>query len=424
MTYHLIGIGGSAMSGLAEILRAQGHVVTGSDLQTTGHRAENIGDVECVVYTPAVTPSSPGWVELVAARSRGIKALRLDEIQAILTESAKLAAVTGTHGKSSTTAMLAHVLEQANKNPSVLIGATVPAWSGKNYRVGDPRLWVLEADEYKRKFTLLKPTVAIITNVEFDHADVYRDLADVEDAFRTFVGNVRPNGTIVAHESCAVSEVLGTAHSSVRIVRYGEDCEYSPILLPSLKVLGAHQRLNATAALVASEVFGVRRETALEALANFTGIGRRLEYIGERDGVVVYDDYGHHPTEVRASLAALREAFPARRRVVAFQPHQHSRVRALFKEFSQAFSDADLVLLTDVYAVPGRNEGVQVRGEELARAIAAEGVDVRFVGSLNSLAAGLSNILKSGDVFLTMGATDITNIGRAWIMEGSDGATL
>ncbi|MGI6103280.1 MAG: UDP-N-acetylmuramate--L-alanine ligase [Patescibacteria group bacterium] len=422
MTYHLIGIRGSAMSGVAALLRAQGHVVRGSDLSETGHRATNItSDIDRVVYTPAVTPGSPGWVELEAAKRVGIPALRLDEMQAELTKDATLMAVTGTHGKSSTTAMLAHVLEVTGRNPSVLLGAPIPAWEGRNYRVGNPSLWVVEADEYKRKFLTLSPTVAVITNVEFDHADVYRDLADVESAFAAFVDRVRPGGTVIAHAEPAVDVVLGRTPEGVSIIRYGAQYDYRPELLPKLRVLGDHQRLNATAVLAAAEVLGVSREDALTALGSFGGVGRRLEYIGERDGVIVYDDYGHHPTEVRASLAAFRSAFPDRRRVVAFQPHQHSRVHALFAEFAAAFGDADKVLLADVYAVPGRNEGIEVDAGELADAIRGHGVDVIHVGSLESLTSVLRRELRPGDAFLTVGATDITNVGRVWVSEGSHG---
>ncbi len=418
MKYFLIGIQGSAMSGLAEILRAQGHEVTGSDLATTGHAAAQItSHLHRVVYTPAITERSAGWVEMKAASAQGIETVRSDVLLGELTKAATLVAITGTHGKSSTTAMVAHVLEEVGKNPTVLLGAPVPKWHGRNYRVGDPSLWVVEADDYGRKFLTLQPDVAIITNVEYEHVDVYDSLADVQEAFREFLARMKDRGTAVVFGDPAVDPILSGLRSDIRLIRYGNDRECTSSLLPPLKVLGEHQRLNATAALAAVETLGVDRAIALKALTTFPGTGRRLEFIGERSGVIVYDDYGHHPTEIRVTLDAFHEAFPDRRRVVAFQPHQHSRVKALFDDFAQAFGDADRLLLVDVYAVPGRDESEHVEARELAHAIAKQGVDVRYVGDLDGLRSVLNEELHDGDAFLTMGATDITKVGREWVSQ-------
>ncbi|MBI4022559.1 UDP-N-acetylmuramate--L-alanine ligase [Candidatus Berkelbacteria bacterium] len=416
MTYHLIGINGSAMSGLAEILRAHGHEVTGSDLATTGHRAEHVTTRTArVVYSPAVTEGSPGWVEIEAARQASIEIIRYDTLLGELTQGATLVAVTGTHGKSSTTAMIAHVLEEVGQDPTVLLGAPVPKWDGRNYRVGKSGLWVLEADDFDRKFLTLHPDIAVVTTLDHDHIDVYPTLFDVQEAFRQFLQGVKDGATVIAWADQSVDPALGGIGPGVTVIRYGADRPYQPALVPPLKVLGEHMRLNATAALAAVEALGVERVRALGALASFPGTGRRLEYLGQRRGVAVYDDYGHHPTEVRATLQAFKAAYPDRRRVVAFQPHQHSRVQALFEDFAAAFTDADRLLLLDVYAVPGRNEGVRVESRDLAQAIARHGTDVRYVGDLDGLRAVLDVELRDGDAFLTMGATDITKIGRAWV---------
>ncbi len=420
MNYHFIGISGSAMSGLAEIVRALGHHVTGSELATTGHRAENIAPgTDRVVYTPAVREGTPGWVEVDAARRAGIPALRSDELVAELTAAAELVGITGSHGKSSTTGMMAAVAIAAGKNPTVSLGAPIPSWEGRNYRIGDPEFWVLEADDYDRKFLLLAPSIAVVTNVEAEHLDVYRDLAEIQGVFAEFLGRVRAGGAIVAHADASVDTVLAQAalRSGIRVIRYGDGTEYPESKVPELKMIGRHQRENAAAVLAVADILGFADEQVVGALRAFPGVGRRLEYIGERAGVAVYDDYGHHPTEIQATLTAVREWFPGRRLVVAFQAHQHSRVHALFDEFARSFHAADLTLLADIYEVPGRDESVRVETRALADAIEAEGVAVQYVGSLEQLAERLDDVLVPNDVFVTMGATEVTHIGRSWVQE-------
>lgn len=418
MRYHFIGIKGSGMASLAELVRAQGHEVTGSDLSDTGHNAAHVEGAERVIFTPAVRESSPGWVELAAAREKGIPTLRSDELIAELTKGATVVAIAGMHGKSTTTAMVGQILEAAGRNPTVYIGAPVLAWGGRQYRTGDPSLWVVEADEYERKFLSLHPTVAVVTNIEPEHLDIYRDLADIEQAFAEFLSHVKENGTIVGCvDSSSVAQLLARVDRHGITVRSysSQHAEYEPSLLPELSVPGAHNRLNALAALAAVEALGVDRAVALNALVQFQGAGRRLEYIGERNGVTVIDDYGHHPTELRVSIQAIRDRYPGRRLVVAFQPHQHARLKALFTDFSAAFMGADLVWITDVYAVPGREEADRVESQTLVDAIQVHGEHSEHVGSLEQLAQKLDTDLKPNDVLLTIGATDITKVGRAWI---------
>ena len=422
MRYHFVGMGGSGIRGLMEIVRLQGNEVSGSDLVATGHAPAHVEGADRVVYSPAVRPGSPGWVEVEEAERRGIETLRTDRLLQRLTEDAvQLVAVAGTHGKSTTTAMTGQIFEAAGRNPTVYIGAPVLAWDGHGYRGGDPSIWVVEADEYERKFLQLSPTVAIITNIEFEHPDIYADLADVEEAFVGFIRAIRPGGTLVAcQDSDTVRRVVAAAgRTDISVVWYGTDAgTYAPSLLPPLSVLGAHNILNALAALAAAEAAGIGRQTALASLAAFAGAGRRLERVGERDGVTVIDDYGHHPTELQVSIKAVREAFPGRRLVVAFQPHQHARLRALFSDFARSFRAADLVLITDVFAVPGREEADRVDPRTLVEAIQADGKDCQFVGSLDRLADSLHELLHPGDVFLTIGATAITAVGRDWVAAG------
>ncbi len=417
MNYHLIGIQGSMMSGLAEILRARGHTVSGSDLTLHGHDPGGVpATVDRVVYTPAVREGSPAWPELQAARARDLDCLRLDELLGELTKGTRLLAVTGAHGKSSSTAMLGHVLVETGSNPTVLLGA--PSWNGKPpYRVGDSDLWVLEADDYDRKLLALHPTIAMITNIDREHLDVYESYWQIEAVFRQFASQIDPAGHLIAWADRSLDPIADAAAGSV--TRYGSGTDFDPATLPTLPLLGEHMYLNAAGVLATAVAFGIERAQAVQALTTFGGVGRRLERIGERGGVLVYDDYGHHPTEVIATLKALKTTYPERRLVVAFQPHQHSRVQALYREFATAFSQADRLLLVDVYAVPGRDEAVHIDAKQLAEAMATHGTNVRYVGPLDQLPSLLDEELASGDLFLTMGATDITKIGRTWIETSS-----
>lgn len=414
MNTHLIGINGSMMSGLAAVLTSRGEEVSGCDLRTTGHSLTHITqDLDRVIYTPAVRKDSPAWPELAHAQAIGLPTVRQDELLGALTDGQTLLAVTGAHGKSSTTAMLSHILTECGLDPTVLLGAPVLGWQRRNYRVGRPDLWVLEADDYDRKFLALHPSVAVVTTIDREHLDVYGSYAAIERAFQDFVRGIRADGHLLANIDQALDPIVAVA--SVAVTRYGPGTDFDPVTLPALQVIGDHQRQNAVGALAAAAQFGINRDQALKALTTFAGTGRRLERIGERGEVLVYDDYGHHPTEVKATLSALKAQYPDRRLVVAFQPHQHSRVQALFADFAAAFGAADRLLLVDVYAVPGRNEGVIVNTADLATAIADHGVDVRYVGSLDQLRQSLDCELKPGDVFLTMGATDITEVGREWV---------
>ncbi|MCA9388336.1 UDP-N-acetylmuramate--L-alanine ligase [Candidatus Berkelbacteria bacterium] len=415
MKYHLVGIGGSMMSGLAEILKNQGHEVTGSDLSTTGHSPDNIGAAERLVYSPAVKVGSPGYVELEAAKAKKVPTIRLEDLVAELTSEAKLVAITGTHGKSSTTGMVATILVKAGLNPTVLLGAPIPDWQGQNYRVGNPDLWVIEADDYDRKFLKYNPDLAIITNIEAEHLDIYKSLEDVEQAFGEFVKRVVSSGVIIAHNDPVVRKVVSNNFEMQEIHFYDADDDLADQLRSKLKLIGEHQLENAIAAVRLCEKMDIAPASAIESLADYHGVGRRLEYIGSKAGVEVYDDYGHHPTELKVTISALKKKFPDRRLVVAFQAHQHSRVAKLYNDFLESFGDADKVFAADIYAVPGREEEEYVDSRDFAKDIASQGVDVVYAGDLDSLSKLLDSELKSGDVFVTIGATDITQVGRQWI---------
>jgi UDP-N-acetylmuramate--alanine ligase len=438
------------MSGIALVLRNMGFSVSGSDLRDSellrrlagagvlvnvGHDAAQVGDAEVVVYSSAVRSENP---ELVRARERGIPVIRRAEMLAELMRMKFSVAVSGSHGKTTVTSLVAHVLERAGLDPTTVVGGRVlgsgvegGGWPGA--RVGQSEYLVAEADESDRSFLALFPAIAVVTNIEREHLDVYRDLADIKREFVRFVNRVPFYGSVVlCLDSPGVRAIR--ARVSRRVVSYSvegqADLRAKDVQLYglssaftvvhrghdvgrfSLPLAGAHNVANALAAFAVASELGVGFEVCGQALGVFAGVHRRLERRGERGGVVVFDDYGHHPTEVRVTLAALRAAFPDRRLVVAFQPHRYSRTRLLADEFGPAFGPCDVLLLAKVYAasepeIPGVDSGL------IERAVATCGVKpaVTVIPELGDLAAALAEMVRPGDVVLTLGAGSIWTVG-------------
>lgn len=417
MTYHFIGINGAGMSALAGILKGFGYNVTGSDLKTTGHRAENIIRADVVIYTPAVTESSPGWVELQAARKKNIKTLRYDELLGEITKSAVVIAISGMHGKSTTTSMIARIFEDAGADPTVLVGANLTEWQGKNFRVGKKDLWILEADDYEKKFLTLSPYITVTTNIDFEHVDTYKNIEEAIETFAKLFTKTK-NSIIANLDDLNVYRAIELSKSEGKVVWFGKSApNFNLDMLPLLKVIGEHNRLNAAAAIACADIFGIDRKISEKSLANFQGIARRQDFIGEKDEVMVFDDYAHHPTEIEATIKAFREEFPDRRLVVAFEPHQHKRVSVLFEDFANSFRDTDIALITDVFGVAGRESKVFIDSKDLAQAVASKGTRSIYSGDINTTKEKLDDILKPGDILITMGAGNITNLGRNWIKE-------
>lgn len=439
------------MSGLARVLHERGVAVTGSDLKesrythalaelgipvTIGHREENLGDPEIVVVSSAIPERNP---ELAAARRRGIPVWQRAQMLAHLAEDRRTVAVAGTHGKTSTSSMIAVMLTEMGESPSFLIGGEVGGF-GVNARHGAGDLYVVEADESDGSFVHLSPCVAVVTNIEAEHLDHYAGIDEIEDAFAAFVQRMAPDGVLVA---CADDPrvVALAADCGRRVVTYGGDVEadvrYTDVcpdaegsafrvLLPGgseasarIAVPGRHMVSNATAALAVAHVLGLDAQRAADALASFEGVKRRFDHIGEAAGVRVVDDYAHHPTEVRATLGAARGVIPEAGRLwVLFQPHRYTRTEAFGAEFGDAFDAADRVVIMDVYSA-GETPIPGVSGKTVVDAILhhAPRARVAYLPHRRDIAPYLARETRSGDLVMTMGAGDVTAMGSEILRE-------
>jgi UDP-N-acetylmuramate--alanine ligase len=443
---HFVGIGGSGMSGIAEVLRNLGYPVSGSDLSTTpvtrrlrklgadvrrGHRAENVADADVVVVSSAVKPDNP---EVVEARRRKIPVIPRAEMLAELMRLKYGVAVAGAHGKTSTTAMIAEVLTAGGLDPTVVIGGRVKALRS-GAKVGRGDFMVAEADESDGSFLKMKPTVAVVTNIDREHLDHYRDLAEIQDAFVAFLGRVPFYGAaIVCVDDPNVREILprvdrktvtyGLAsdaelsardvHSAEFGVRYEAFREGRRLGTVKLAVPGRHSVYNSLAAVAVGLELDVPFAKITKALARFRGVDRRFQLKGEARGARIVDDYGHHPTEIQATLAAAREGFGART-IVVFQPHRYSRTKALLEEFGRAFFLADHVVITEVYAageapIPG------VSGRAVADALVRHGhPSVIYEPKLAAIPRLLQATMREGDLVITLGAGDVWKVGDALV---------
>ncbi len=441
---HFMGIGGAGMCALAEWLVDEGGRVTGCDLKagpatarlsslgaqvSLGHDAAHADHAVALVYTSAVPAGHP---ELARARERGIPVLKRAEALGSLVSRGTVVAIAGTHGKTSTTALTVEVLAAAGLDPTGFVGGTVPAWGG-NVRRGGGELFVVEADEFDRSFHALAPDVAVVTNVEADHLDIYGDVDGVRAAFREFLERVRPGGAVVicgddpgaaalladrpgagptyglsaGTQLRAVDVRHDAAGSRFRVMETGVDRGEARLGVP-----GDHNLRNALAAGAVARHLGASWDDIRRGWAAFRGVGRRFQHLGSAGGIDVVDDYAHHPTEIVATLDAARAAWPGRRLVAVFQPHLYSRTRDFADAFGQALARADRVWLTDVF--PAREAPIPgVDGTLVANAARRAGADVAYEPALDRLAAAVAADLEPGDVVLTMGAGSIDATGPA-----------
>ena len=441
---HFVGIGGAGMFALASLLLRQGARVTGCDLKESraledlralgaeihvGHDALHVDQASALVVTSAVPTGHP---ELLRAREREIPVLKRAQALGACVNGGCVVAIAGTHGKTTTTAMATEILARAGKNPTGLVGGRVPGWSG-NLRFGSDELFVVEADEYDRSFHALTPDVAVVTNLEADHLDIYGDLDGVREGFVTFLQGMRDGGrTVVCADDVGASSLLAGAGSAgysygtsagsmlrateVRVTSPWTTCRVVEDGVAvgdlSLSIGGIHNLRNALGAAAASRVLGAQWSAIFEALASFRGVRRRFERLGESRGVVLIDDYAHHPTEIEATLTAARSMFPQARIVVAFQPHLYSRTRDFAEAFGRALAFADLAYVTDVF--PAREAPLPgITGEIVVAALEKAGLgDVRYVKEIGDLAEVLLSELREGDVLLTVGAGSIENVAQ------------
>jgi len=435
---HLIGIGGAGMSAIARVLLERGHPVSGSDLRDSptlrdlagrgarvhvGHAPEHLGAAEIVVVTSAAPPDNP---EVLAARERGLALWPRAAMLRALTRGRRCLAVAGTHGKTTTTAMIVLLLRAGGLDPSFIIGGDVAELGGNGHAGRGPH-FVLEADEYDRTFLALEPAVAVVTNVEWDHVDCYPDPVAVREAFAQFLAQVPSEGAVYLCRDDAGA--WGLPRPAAVVHGYGLDPqaewraaevrlspdgtrflalrEGRPPLSMRLLLPGEHNVRNALAALAVAAGEGLDLEQVGPALAAFGGVERRFQCRGEAGGVVVVDDYAHHPGEIRATLAGARQRFPDRRLVVAFQPHTYSRTRAFAADFARALSAADQVLVTGIYAARELDPG-DISGADLAARVRPPAT---YAATLDEARDWLLEHLRPGDVLLTLGAGDVTLLG-------------
>jgi UDP-N-acetylmuramate--alanine ligase len=436
-TVHFMGIGGAGMSALALIACRRGVSVSGCDADPTGaadlaalgvqvlkgHDPVHLANARAVVVTAAVSPDHP---ELERARQLGVPIVPRKVALAELIAGARSVAVSGTHGKTTTTVMTTEALTAAGLNPTGIAGGRVSTWGG-NARVAGDELFVVEADEYDQAFLTLHPTVAIVNNVEPDHLECYGSMAALESAFVEFAGRSRiaivngddPGAQQVASRLRTTVRRFGCApDADIRIGSVVQQADWTEARVQwkdgravqlRLRVPGLHNLRNAVAALGAVDALGGALEPAVSALAEFHGVGRRFERLGEFGGVAVVDDYAHHPSELAATLSAARQAFPGRRLVAVFQPHLYSRTAAHGQAMGEALAVADVVFVTEIY--PAREQPITgVSGQQVADAAERAGADTRFQPTRAEVGRDVYQELRPGDVVLTLGAGDITRV--------------
>ena len=443
---HMVGIGGAGMSGIAEVLLNLGYSVSGSDMSDSavvkhlrslgatvavGHAAENLGDVQVLVKSTAIADDNP---EVVEARRRNIAIIPRAEMLAELMRLRQGVAIAGTHGKTTTTSFTASIFDAAGLDPTVMIGGRLNAY-GTNAHLGHGDYLIAEADESDGSFLCLLPIINVVTNVDADHLDHYGTREAIDDAFVAFMNSVPFYGmNVVCGDDPGVRALLPRVKRPVMTYGFAADNALRAVPLESgavsrfsvwqngeelgevrLPQPGRHNILNALGAIGAALSADIAFADCARGLGAFGGVGRRFEYKGERDGVTVIDDYGHHPAEIAATLATARQVFPGRRLVVAFQPHRFSRTQAHFGEFCKVFDTVDQVLLTEIYAasekpIPG------VSGESLAQGMRqVSETPVAYYRTIPELAAALPEYLRPGDVLLTLGAGTITRVGPLYL---------
>ncbi|MDW4906276.1 UDP-N-acetylmuramate--L-alanine ligase [Streptomyces sp. ADMS] len=441
---HFIGIGGAGMSGIAKILAQRGAVVAGSDARESetaaalralgatvhiGHAAGHLADdATCVVVSSAIRADNP---ELARAAELGIPVVHRSDALARLMDGLRPIAVAGTHGKTTTTSMLAVSLSELGLNPSYAIGGDLDA-PGSNALHGDGDIFVAEADESDRSFHKYAPEVAIVLNVELDHHANYASMDEIYESFETFAGRIVPGGTLViSADQAGARELTRRLPDSVRVVTYGESADADVRVLAvvpqglksevtverdgapltfTVSVPGRHYAHNAVAALAAGVALGVPAGELAPALAAYTGVKRRLQLKGEAAGVQVVDSYAHHPTEMTADLEAMRAAVGDARILVVFQPHLFSRTQELGREMGESLALADASVVLDIY--PAREDPVPgVTSALIIDAARAAGADVTAVSDKAEVPETVAGMAKPGDLVLTMGAGDVTDLG-------------
>ncbi|MBX3044475.1 MAG: UDP-N-acetylmuramate--L-alanine ligase [Candidatus Kapabacteria bacterium] len=447
---HFVGIGGIGMSAIAEILINQGFEVSGSDLypsQNTdylenigakivfGHNKDNISDSQVVVYSSAVNPQDNP--ETMEALERGIPIVRRAEMLAEVSRLNYCLAVAGTHGKTTTTSMIGLIFIKAGYDPTVIVGGRLADFGGTNARLGQGNWTVVEADEYDRSFLQLLPTISIINNIEPEHLDIYRDFDDIKDTFTEFANKAPFYGLVaVGIDDVGSREILGRINKQITTFGIDDSADYTAkniitdsriivadiyekgILLGKMEINipGLHNLKNALGAISVARNLGIPFDKITEALHEFKGVYRRFDIKGEFDGVIVVDDYAHHPTEIKATLSAARNGWTERRIVAAFQPHTFTRTRAMWKEFAESFDDADVVIVSEIY--PAREKPIYGITGKMIYDYMLKNADreVYYIPTLEGIDDFNQEFLKAGDLFITIGAGNICNCAEKFLV--------
>ena len=455
MHVHLVGIGGTGLSAIARVLHERGFTVSGSDKQSNmmtaqlakmgvkiyrGHHSRQLGNADAVIYTSAI--DGEGRKELDSARKKGIPTYRRSEVMQTIIGPRPTIAVAGTHGKTTTTAMLVHILQTCGQSPGFILGSTLA--SGENASSGVDELFVVEADEYDNMFFGLMPETAIITNIEHDHPDFFSELGDVIDAFTKFSMRISSGGNLVyCADDPQLQTIIGSLSHDTALYSYGYhpsnnlqlvDChmtiygctavcfrEGKEIAELELSLVGEHNIKNAAAALLAAEIYGISILAGAVALSNFSGVDRRLSLRGDHGGLAVLDDYAHHPTAIRASIQAARQQFPERQMVVVWEPHTFSRIATLWKEFLVVFDLADVLLVTEIFAaredpIPG------IDGATITKAIHHS--HAYFIENHQAALLKIKDILEIPSCVLILSAGDASVIGLTLLSDWKKSAHI
>lgn len=442
---YFMGIGGISMSGLAEILLEQGFSISGSDMNSSaltthleakgvkvyyGQIAENItSDIDLVVYTAAIREDNEEWQ--AAKRANLPMITRAQLLGQIMDNYKKSIAVSGTHGKTTTTSMISQVLLEANTDPTITVGGILSAIDG-NLRVGESEVFISEACEYTNSFLNFRPKYSIILNIEAEHLDFFKDLEDVRNSFKKFSSNTRPDGaTIINGEIENYEEIV--SHLPHKVITYGFDSRFdfyaqnihfddkacgiftamhkgTPIMEVHLGVPGMHNVSNALATIALASLMSLPTQDVLEGLRKFGGANRRFQYKGEVDGVTIIDDYAHHPTEIQATLDAAAN-FPHKRLVLVFQPHTYTRTSAFLQEFADVLSQADVLVLADIYAAREKNT-IGISSKDLLALVKEKGTECYYFPSFEEIEKFLLKNCINGDLLITMGAGNVVEIGE------------
>ncbi len=418
---HFIGIGGIGVSAIARMMLAEGKRVSGSDASDSlvsrelkklgvkiyeGHNAKNIagcrvsGKADLVVHTTAIAEDNP---ELKKARELKIPILSYPEALGLVSKDKYTVAVSGTHGKTTVTAILAEILTGAKLSPSVIVGSLLKK-EKSNFIAGKGDLFVCEACEYKRAFLNLTPKILVVTNIDKDHLDYYKDLKDIQSAFSELAGKLAKEDFLVCNPNGENLKPI-VKKTKAKII----DCSKIPVNF-KLKVPGAHNVENARLALATAAILGVEKREAAKTLERFSGVWRRFEYKGKtKNGALIYDDYAHHPTEIKAALKGAREFFGDKKICVVFQPHLYSRTKSLLGDFAKSFGDADAVIVADIYAAREKDSGEIHSRDLVAKMRHPNAFHMKSFGQIEKF---LKNKVKGGDVVITMGAGDIFKVGE------------